>query len=99
MSAKIDPEMRKQIEGCQLFGERVVLASDYDAVVNERDEARATKDLHKERTERAEAERDAEREKHLITQRKLAEMWAERDALAATATFPRCRECGKWKQP
>jgi len=24
---------------------------------------------------------------------------AERDALAAKAAFPRCRECGKWKQP
>jgi hypothetical protein len=85
--------------GCIAPGTKLVLKSDLDAVVNERDEARATKDLHKERTERAEAERDSERERHLITQRKLAEMWAERDALAATATFPRCRECGKWKQP
>ena len=80
----------------------------------------------------AEAERDDERARHLITQRKLAEMWAERDRLAATvervralrneydglglnagivcaidralaepveATYPLCRECGKWKQP
>jgi len=32
----------------------------------------------------ADAERDDERAKHLITQRKLAEMWAERDRLAGT---------------
>ena len=42
------------LDGCSF----VVLASDYDAVVKERDEARATKDLHKERAEKAEAERD-----------------------------------------
>ena len=58
MSAKIDPEMRKQIEGCQLFGERVVLASDYDAVVDNRDGWMASCGDWKERALAAEAERD-----------------------------------------
>jgi len=105
----------------------------------ERDEAllkiQGHLDMFKRYRERSDAilsERDDERARHLITQRKLAEMWAERDRLAATvervralrneydglglnagivcaidralaepveATYPLCRECGKWKQP
>ena len=43
---------------------------------------------------RAEAERDAEQARHLITQRKLAEMWAERDRLAEVVE--RVKDLHRW---
>jgi len=42
----------------------------------------------------AEAERDAEQARHLITQRKLAEMWAERDRLAGVVE--RVKDLHRW---
>jgi len=55
------------------------------------DEKERVGDAFLVRAEKAEAERDDERTRHLVTQRKLAEMWAERDAAVLQTTNRDCQ--------
>ena len=68
---------------------------DYDAVVKERDEARATKDLHKERTEKAEYQITVLRDLADIDTEARDKITAERDKLAATLQRVQACECAK----
>ena len=73
--------------GCEkgeLYQQYCDLESERDNLRRACDEKERIGDAFLVRSEKAEAERDSEQARHLITQRKLAEMWAERDALAAT---------------